>query len=550
MALVVFVKGASQGSRVRLEGDRITLGRNADCGVVVSEPAVSREHAVIRRIQGAYFIEDLKSRNGTFLNNKEVKTRTQLKDRDRIKVCDTIIAFYENTVSDDASEAPEEERDESSTIEATLASTGSKALFTTQPAEKLAMLIELGQELSRTFDLTQLLPKVAESLFNVFKQADRVFVILAEEGRLVPKVVKTRRATEDANETRFSRKIVTMCMETGQSLLWEDAASGKVVELTASIADVKIRSVMCVPLMTNDPANPKAFGVIQLDTLDRFKKFSQDDLKLLLSVAGQASVAIENSRMHESLLTRVGLERDLRLAQEVQKSFLPKTMPTAAGYQFFAHYESAQEIGGDYYDFIPLQSSRVGVMIGDVAGKGVPAALFMAKLSADARFCALTESSLDVAVTRLNVFLSDAGLLDRFVTLGACVVDPATHQVTCVNAGHMPPLVFRAATKEFETPVDAEGTGFPLGVVDGFAYEARSFHLDKGDAVLLFTDGVTESKNVDGADFQMEGVHKALRAGPMAAQPMIERVMAAIKKHAAGRKPHDDITLVSFARLT
>src|SRR3954451_21574002 len=108
---------------------------------------------------------------------------------------------------------------------------------------------ERGQELSQRFHLDLLMPKIAESLFNVFKQADRVFIIFEDDGKLIPKVIKTRRATEDSNETRFSRKIVNLCLETGQSLLWEDASSGKMVELTASIADVRIRSVMCVPLM-------------------------------------------------------------------------------------------------------------------------------------------------------------------------------------------------------------------------------------------------------------------------------------------------------------
>src|SRR5262249_18377218 len=154
-----------------------------------------------------------------------------------------------------------------------------------------------------------------------------------------------------------------------------------------SIADCKIRSVMCVPLISRN--TNKAFGVIQLDTLDRFKKFAEDDLKLLLAVAGQAAGPIDNANMHDTIVARAGLERDLKVARDVQKSFLPKVMPKYPGYEFFAHYESAQEVGGDYYDFIPLPNGRLGIMIGDVAGKGIPAALFMAKVSSDMRFCAL-----------------------------------------------------------------------------------------------------------------------------------------------------------------
>jgi sigma-B regulation protein RsbU (phosphoserine phosphatase) len=542
MAQIAFVKGVSQGATVRLEGERIVLGRNADCGVVLNEPAVSREHAVIRKIQGKYFIEDLKSRNGTFVNHKEVKTRTPLKNKDQIKICDNLLAFFEGDVDDEPIEEPD---DASSTIEATLAA--SKPSFGTQSSEKLAMLIELGQELSQTLNLDQLLPKVVDNLFNVFRQADRAFLIQSEDGKLIPKVIKTRRANDDGSEARFSKRIVNMCIETGQSLLFEDASSGKVIELTQSISDCKIRSVMCVPLLSRNGGKP--IGVIQLDTLDRFKKFSEDDLKLLLSVAGQAAVAIENASMHDTILARAGLERDLKFAQQVQKSFLPKSMPKLTGYEFFAHYESAQEVGGDYYDFIPLPGPRLGVAIGDVAGKGVPAALFMAKVSSDVRFCVLTEPKLDTAITHLNALLQEAGLLDRFVTLGACVIDPAAHTVSCVNAGQLPPLVFRKATQKFEEPMSRDSTGFPLGVVDGYEYSMSTFKLDPGDTVMLFTDGVTESKNQQEKEFSMDGVLKALGSGPMSPKAMTERLMAAIRVHATGRKPHDDITVVGFGRV-
>lgn len=543
MAQIAFLKGISQGTTVKLEGERIVLGRNADCGVVLNEPAVSREHAVIRKIQGKFFIEDLKSRNGTFVNSKEVKSRTGLKDKDRIKICDNLLAFYEDQAEIESIEEPEES---ASTIEATLAATN-KPNFGTQSSEKLALLIELGQELSQTLNIDQLLPRIVDNLFNVFRQADRAFLILSDEGKLIPKVTKTRRANDDGSEARFSRKIVNMCIETGQALLWEDASSGKVIELTQSIADCKIRSVMCVPLMSRN--TNRAFGVIQLDTLDRYKKFAEDDLKLLLSVAGQAAVAIENANMHDTIVARAGLERDLKFAHQVQKSFLPKVMPRLAGYEFHAYYESAQEVGGDYYDFIPMPGPRLGVMVGDVAGKGVAAALFMAKLSADVRYCMLTEPKLDVAITQLNVLLQEAGLLDRFVTLGTCMIDPATHTVTCVNAGQLPPLVFRKATQKFEEAISREVTGFPLGVVDGYEYVMSTFRLEPGDTAMLFTDGVTESKNQSEQEFSMDGVIKALGAGPMNPKPMVDRLVNAIRHHATGRKPHDDITVVSFGRV-
>jgi serine phosphatase RsbU (regulator of sigma subunit)/pSer/pThr/pTyr-binding forkhead associated (FHA) protein len=556
MAALTFLKGANQGQSMSLEGDKIVLGRNADCQVVLNVPAVSREHAVIRRVQGKFFIEDLKSRNGTYVNNQEVSGPVQLKDNDRIKICDNLLCFVEapprKALPEDMRRTTphvgaDEEEEGSSTVEATM-SGSSKQILETQPAEKLAFLVEVGAELSQTLNVEELLPKIVDKMFQVFRQADRGFIILKEEGheRLIPKVIKTRRKDEDTN-ARFSRKIVNRCLETGQALLSEDASSDKQFDLSQSIADCKIRSVMLSPLIGR--ATGKAFGVIQLDTQDRFKKFTQDDLKLLMAVASQAASALENARMHESLVARAGLERDLKIAQQVQMSFLPKKPPQLPAYEFFAHYESALEVGGDYYDFIPLPGPRLGVTIGDVAGKGVPAALLMAKVSADARFSMLTEAGPAEAVYKLNEQMQEAGLLDRFVTLSVGVLDPGRHQVSFVNAGHLPPVIYRKATGTLEEATHRDLGGFPLGVAEGIPYDSTTLTLSPGDCLALFTDGVTEAKNRSDQEFQMERVFASLQAGPMTPRAMGERLIAAVKQHSLGCKQHYDITVVCFGRM-
>ncbi len=402
-------------------------------------------------------------------------------------------------------------------------------------------------DLTQTFSLEELLPKIVDSLFQVFRQADRGFVILAEDDKLIPKVIKTRRGDDDAS-ARFSRRIVNRCLETGESLLSEDASADKRFDLSQSIADCRIRSVMCAALVGR--SSGKSLGVIQLDTQDRFKKFNQDDLKLLVAVSAQAAVALENAQMHSSLVARAGLERDLRLAHQVQLSFLPKKPPQLPGYEFFAHYESALEVGGDYYDFIPLPGGRLGVMVGDVAGKGVPAALLMAKVSSDARFSMLTEASPAQAVFKLNELMQEAGLLDRFVTLGAGLLDTSNHKVTFVNACHMPPVLFRKANGKLEEAMNRDQAGYPLGVAEGIPYESCTLDLEPGDVVVLFTDGVTDAKNKQDADFQMEGVMTALnQTGGMSAKTMGLRLMNAVHQHSQGCKQHDDITVVCFGRV-
>jgi sigma-B regulation protein RsbU (phosphoserine phosphatase) len=553
MPTLTCIKGINQGMVVPLEGEKIVIGRNADCQMIINVPAVSREHALLRCIQGKWTIEDLKSRNGTFVNNQEVTTRVVLKDGDKIKICDNIYDYRESALPPlppELKKGPieEEEEDSSSTVEATL-SHSSKRLLETQPAEKLAFLLEITGELTQTFNLNQLLPKIVDSLFRVFRQADRGFIILTEEGsnKLIPTVIKTRRPHEESS-ARFSRKIVYRCLETGEALLSKDASADKRFDLSQSIADCRIRSVMCAPLTGR--SSGQSFGVIQLDTQDRSKEFTEDDLKLLLAVAGQAAIALENAKMHETLVARAALERDLRTAHQVQLSFLPRKAPQIAGYEFFAHYESAQEVGGDYYDFIPMPGHKLAVMVGDVAGKGVPAALLMAKVSSDARFCMLTEPDPAAAITKLNEQMQEAGMLDRFVTLLAAVLDPAAHTVAFVNAGHLPPLVYRRASDKVVEGAPRTAAGFPLAVAEEIPYEATTIQLAPGDVVLLCTDGVTEAKDKQEDDFGMSRTVAALQAGPCTCAVMGARLVSAVKQFAQGRKPHDDLTVVGFGRVS
>lgn len=560
MPLLEFVKGVYQGTRKELVGERIVFGRNADCHVIINAPAVSREHAVIRLIGGKYYIEDMNSRNGTEVNNVKIKARTQLKDGNSITICGNTMNFFEappkpklpdhlskSTIRLAKESAEQQQPPDNSTVEATITPSSSKQMLEAQPAERLTMLLDIGTELTQTIRSEDLMPKVVEKLFQVFRQADRAFIILKEEGKLIANVVRTRRETDD-DKTSFSRKIVNRCMDTGQAILSEDASADAQFDMSQSIADCKIRSMVVAPLLSR--SNGQAFGVIQLDTQDHFKKFTQDDLRLLIAVAAQAGVAMENAKMHETLIARAGLERDLELARRVQKSFLPKTFPTVPGYEFFAQYESAQEVGGDYYDFIPLPNNRLGVMIGDVAGKGVPAALLMAKVSSDARFCTLTEPSLGVAIGKLNDLMQEAGLLDRFVTFGGCILDLGQHTVTVANAGHQPPLIYRAATKTFEDGCTKDQTGFPLGVMEGIPYETNVFSLNPGDCVVLYTDGVSESKNTQELDLGVDGVLQAIKQVEKTPKTIGVTLVEAVHKHATGRKPHDDMTVVVFGRMS
>lgn len=551
MASLLILKGNDHGQRLPLEDEKTVLGRDPTCKVVIPATAVSRTHAQILRVQGKFYIEDLNSRNGTWVNNEAVTQRRLLRDNDCIKICDFLCTFRDGALAPSPKAAgpePDEGEDSSSSIEAVISNVSSHAVLEAQSADKLKAILEISASLSKTLELDPLLPKIVDSLFHLFKQADRGFIILRDPAgqKLIPKVIRTRRAADESN-ARFSRKIVNQCIETVQAFLSDDAATDTRFGMSQSIADFRIRSVMCAPLWTQEGT---AFGVLQLDTQDRTKKFTQGDLDLLVGVASQASVALENAKFHQELVARARLKRDLELAREVQRSFLPTSPPEVAGYEFFAYYEAALEVSGDYYDFIPLPGGRVAIMLGDVAGKGVAAALLMAKISADGRFCMLTERDPAAAVTKLNGLVHERGLTDRFVTLAALVLDPLAHTLTVVNAGHPSPLIQRHKTLTLEEAVPREAAGLPIGVLDGFEYTSCQLELAQEDTVLLFSDGVPDAMDVGDHALRTEGMVAALTGQKLTPAGVGQRLVKVVKQHATGRSQHDDVTLVTFGRTS
>ena len=269
-------------------------------------------------------------------------------------------------------------------------------------------------------------------------QADRGFIVLRDPrtGRLVPKAVKYRRQ-DDAQTVRISRTIVRNVMATKEAILSADAATDARFDMAESIVDFHIRSMICAPLVASDG---QALGVIQLDALDQRNRFQKDDLDMLVSVACQAAFAVENAQLHEAAMRDQALKRELAVAHEVQRGFLPSAAPRIPEYDFFDFYEPASQLGGDYYDYVELPGGRLAVVVADVSGKGISASLLMAKLSAETRYCLASEPEPAQAMARLNRAFCDSGWEDRFVTMVLAVLDPRRHEVTIVNAGHLPPL--------------------------------------------------------------------------------------------------------------
>jgi serine phosphatase RsbU (regulator of sigma subunit) len=393
--------------------------------------------------------------------------------------------------------------------------------------------------------LAEVLPKLLDSLFTIFLQADRGFLVLRDPqtGRLTPKGVKYRRH-EDTQSLRISRTIVNNVMTSKEAILSADAATDARFDMAESIVDFHIRSMMCAPLIDR---GGNSLGVIQLDTLDPRNRFEQDDLDLLVSVACQAAFAVENAQLHEAAMRDQALKRELAVAHEVQRGFLPFAAPRIAEYDFFEFYEPANQLGGDYYDYVELPGGRLAVVVADVSGKGISASLLMAKLSAETRYCLAGEPSPAAAVGRLNRLFCDSNWEDRFVTMVLAVLDPRRHEVTIVNAGHLPPLL-RRGPGMVEAVGEAESR-LPLGVDHDVEYAPCILPLAPGESLLLYTDGITEAMNANGELYGSQRLLALLGANVDRVGLLGRRILDDVKRFVGGRSQSDDMCLSCFGRV-
>ncbi len=556
MAQLKLVHGTGQESAYPLVKDCTILGRHPNCDIVLEVGAVSRQHARIIRSENGYYLEDLNSRNGTFLNNQRVIGRQPLRDGDQIRMCDLLFAF-----SDPATGEPLDQdqhtraawvEDEpilhsASTVMSKLdVSSGAAGIrLRVNPEAKLRALLEISQNLGQAISPDEVLTKILRSLFNVFLQADRGFVVLkdARTGKLVPRVVHSRQ--ERGGEIRMSKTIVQAVMESKQAVLSADASTDSRFDLSQSIADFPIHSMMCAPLVTSDGT---VLGAIQIDTSDRKLRFTPEDLEVLAAAAGQAAVALENSLLHEASLREEVLRRELSLAHKVQQGFLPSSPPHVSGYHFFDLYDPAHEVGGDYFDYIVLPANRLAIVLGDVSGKGIAAALLMAKLSAETRYCLASETSPAEALAKLNRAFCVSRWEDRFITLLLAVLDPIAHRVTLVNAGHCPGVLRRTDASVITVAEDIAGP--PLGIDPAASYTAETILLNPGDLLLLHTDGLSDAMDSREEFFGQERILETLAKAPHHAQTAGEALIGEVQKFTGQHEQMDDICLVLLSRKT
>ena len=420
-----------------------------------------------------------------------------------------------------------------------------------KPEVKLKAILEITRNLSTELKIDAVAPKILDSLMELFPQAERLFLILVDPAtkRLIRKAFKYRPtkkslfsttipADEDPDEHQPLDRQPRPAPEEGRP----EPGCRRRQEPADQRLDRRSQDPVGDVRSACDPRQ-EALGILQLDTSDR-KQFAQEDLDVLAAVASQAAISIQNAQMHESLLERERLSRDLKLAEQVQKRFLPQSVPVIPGFEFFAHYDPAYEVGGDYYDFVPLPGDKLAIALGDVSGKGVSAALMMAKFSGDTRYCILTENSPSEAANELNSLLFSAGIEEKFITLSLCVLDTEHRTLSITSAGHLPLLIRRSNGTVDE--IGEEIAGFPLGIVPEGDYRQIEVKLHPGDVVAVFSDGVTDARNLREEIYESRDKRRLLRkladtsGGP---ETVGRAILQDIREFSAGHTQVDDITL-------
>ncbi len=496
-----------EGSSTSIELGKptLSLGRSADNDLPYpDDPWLSRYHLSFEKQEDAWFVKDCASRNGTVVNAVSLKEPHRIRSGDRIYAGHLTIEVRE-TLPESAKPVISfvQQEEERITREATIVTSLDKLLGKSAAADVkvereatlnttrvVGALIRAGQELAGHRPLDELFQVILNLSLSAM-EAKRGVIMTLEDGELVV------RASEGVGFS-ISTAVRDRILRERCSLVISDAQMEDGLRQQRSIVMHRVRSMMGVPLQTGD----RVIGLIYVDNGAILRPFSQEDLDLLTVMANVAAIRIEQARLIEVEQSEKLMELELTQASEIQAMLLPTEAPVYAGYDLAGHNLPCRTIGGDYYDFLPYSDGRVGLVVGDVSGKGSPAALLMSSLQA--RVQMLRESNPDPAsaVTLLNRNLAERCPAGKFITFFYALLEPATGKLTYSNAGHNYPLLLRANGSVEKLA----GGGMVLGLFPTAHYELRETKLDPGDMLAMYSDGVTEACSPLNEEFGEEGL--------------------------------------------
>ncbi|PKO15571.1 hypothetical protein CVU37_12095 [candidate division BRC1 bacterium HGW-BRC1-1] len=556
MPRLIVESGADAGMVYILRDEAVTLGRSASCTIQMADKRASRHHTVLRMQRNSYVAEDLGSKNGTLLNEDPLVGRVLLKSGDRLQVGDTVLVFEREHDSDsfnavdvsgsgrvrmvkeEISASREERRIESSTGAGVMPESVEAGVLR-DPFERLKVLYQVADSIRSILNTEELLEHILDILWRVVKPTRGVILLVDQvENVLEPVVVRSN--SGDTEEITISQGIVERAMSEQVAILVSDAVSDLRFSANESVALSRIRSAICAPLVVKE----EVLGVIYVDTQELdLVSYTNDELELISGIANQAALAISNARLYQQSLHQQALDRELEIARTIQTNLLPKSFPHTPGVEMAAMSLPARKVGGDFYDFIRLEDGRIAIVVADVSGKGVAAAILTATIRASVRMETHLGGRHGVAgvVGAVNRWTCRDASNNMFATMFYGVLNPGDMSFEFTNAGHVYPVIFRANGDI----IPLEAGGCFLGIMEMVDYQSDFVTFAPGDMLVIYTDGITDSHNADDEVFGLDRLMEVARNNRgKSAVEVRDSIHTATLQFRGQHEQFDDLTLL------
>ncbi|MBI3652480.1 MAG: SpoIIE family protein phosphatase [Acidobacteria bacterium] len=557
-------------STIKMDKTRLTIGRSSRNDICLSDPFASRLHAELRRENEQMLLVDNGSANGTYLNGQKVSGALRIRVGDIVRIGETEIEYAAGEqsaisgatvyLSDLSGNLPADTittrmaaRSTSELISSiqsgsiageVRSSTGVKTMLAPQSPGRdlLSIVSQVGIALLPRTSLEDTL-KMTIDLILQATDAERGFLFLKEGNELNCKIA--RGATLDdggqsPSQIQISRSITNKVLEEGVPILTSDAMHDPRFQAQQSVVLSNIRSVMAVPLASGE----ETFGMVYVDN-PFHNRFKEEDLKVLTTIASVASIKIEHERLLEERLEKRRMEEELKVASEIQMRLQPVSPPKLAGWDMTAVSFPCREIGGDYYDYIPRRDGKLALAVGDVSGKGTGAALLMSSVHAAVRAQAQTNASISEVMCEINCYIYENSPSNKYLTLFYSVLEPTTGELTYSNGGHNTPLLMRANGEM----VKLDKGGLPVGLMPEITYDEDKVQFQAGDVLVIYSDGITESVNLEDEEFGEERLIEVVKNHlHRSASGIRDRIDEALARFVGTAATVDDMTVMIVKR--
>jgi phosphoserine phosphatase RsbU/P len=516
---------------IHIDKPVFSIGRRSGNDLQLVGSDVSRDHAEIALDNDRFLLRDRGSRYGTYVNGEAVSEH-ELKHGDLVRLGRSGGAELVFLL-DDATQSP--------------ASSDKHTTSAVGDLRQVAALLEGLRALGSGRVLDEVLALVMDSALEV-TGAERGFIMLASaenENELEFKIARGRgRVTLSGKGFETSRKIPEEVFKTGQEKIVADLLDGDLANVHMGTVALGIRHVLCTPLKlvryldkADMPNVERRIGVLYLDSRERGALLSRAARAALETLATEAAVAIENARLYRETLEKARMEQELRIAAEIQQALLPEPRRKGAFFEAVGQSVPCRSIGGDFFDYVDLPNGAFGFAVGDVAGKGAPAALLTAVLQGVFASQASSGSSPSETLARVNIALIRRAIESRFATALYAIICPNGELSYC-NAGHNPPMVFGRNGIE-----RLEKGGLILGLFEHATFEEGSTTLEAGDLLVAFSDGVTEALSTEGEEYGEERLLDCVKANREKSPPeLLDSIFASVREFTAGAVQSDDVT--------